>query len=292
MSRYLDPKADVVFKKIFGDHPKLLISFLNALLPLPANSPIVTLTYLQNEQVPVIPEFKRTIADVKCTDAQGRVFIVEMQMNWTDHFKQRLLFGTSQAFVKQLTKGEEYKFLQPVYGLGLVAEIYEKSTSDWYHHYQLVKKGDATQDVIDHLQLIFIELPKFPIQSSKEKQLRLLWLRFLREVDEKTTTVSKDLLGVPEIAQALELAEESAYTPGEITLYESYWDQVSREKTLIMDKYAKGLVEGKAEGLIEGEAKGIEKIAINMLKDNELLDKISRFTGLSQDDIIKLRNKM
>ena len=23
-------------------------------------------------------------------------------MNWTDHFKQRLLFGTSQAFVKQL----------------------------------------------------------------------------------------------------------------------------------------------------------------------------------------------
>ena len=86
MSRYLDPKADVVFKKIFGEHPKLLISFLNALLPLSPNSPIVTLTYLQNEQVPVIPEFKRNIADVKCTDAQGRVFIVEMQMNWNRSF--------------------------------------------------------------------------------------------------------------------------------------------------------------------------------------------------------------
>ena len=33
MSQYLDPKADVVFKKIFGDHPHLLISFLNAVLP-------------------------------------------------------------------------------------------------------------------------------------------------------------------------------------------------------------------------------------------------------------------
>ena len=233
MSRYLDPKADVVFKKIFGDHPKLLISFLNALLPLPTNSPIVSLTYLQNEQVPVIPEFKRTIADVKCTDArmhgctdaQGWVFIVEMQMNWTDHFKQRLLFGTSQSFVKQLEKGEEYKFLQPVYGLGIVAEIYEK-----------------------------------------------------------TTIVSKDLLAIPEIAQAVELAEESAYTPGELNLYESYWDQVSREKTLIMDKYA--------EGLIEGEAKGIEKIAINMLIDNEPLDKISTFTSLSQDEVVKLKNKL
>ena len=34
MSRYLDPKNDLVFKRIFGDHPHLLISFLNAILPL------------------------------------------------------------------------------------------------------------------------------------------------------------------------------------------------------------------------------------------------------------------
>ena len=281
MSRYLDPKADVVFKKIFGEHPKLLISFLNALLPLPANSPIVSLTYLQNEQIPVIPEFKRTIADVKCTDSDGRVFIVEMQMNWTDNFKQRLLFGTSQAFVKQLEKGQEYKFLQPVYGLGLVAEIDEKTTPDWYHHYQLIKKGDGNHsDVIEHLQLIFIELPKFPIRSENEKKLRLLWLRFLREIDEKTTTVSKDLLAVPEISQALKLAEESAYTPGELNIYESYWDQVSREKTLIMDKYAEGKAEGKAE------------IIINMLKANRPIDEIVLFTGMSQDEILKLKNKL
>src|SRR3990167_7398345 len=193
MSQYLDPKSDVVFKKIFGDHPHLLISFLNAVLPLEPNQHIVELSYLPTEQIPMIPAFRRTIADVKCKDAQGRVFIVEMQMNWTDSFKQRLLFGTSQAFVKQLEKGKEYKLLQPVYGLGIVAEIYEKETSEWYHHYQLVKKGDADHsDVIEHLQLIFIELPKFPIQSPDEKKLRLLWLRFLREIDEKTTTVSKD----------------------------------------------------------------------------------------------------
>ena len=34
MSRYLDPKADVVFKKIFGDHPRAINEFLNAVLPL------------------------------------------------------------------------------------------------------------------------------------------------------------------------------------------------------------------------------------------------------------------
>ena len=32
--KYLDPKADLTFKKIFGNHPARLISLLNALLPL------------------------------------------------------------------------------------------------------------------------------------------------------------------------------------------------------------------------------------------------------------------
>jgi len=251
MSRYLDPKADVVFKKIFGDHPALLISFLNAVLPLASDNIIIEIEYLPTEQIPEIPEFKRTIADVKCKDSKGRAFIVEMQMNWTDSFKQRLLFGTSQAFVKQLGKGQDYHLLQPVYGLGIVAEIYEKTIPEWYHHYQLVKKGTADGDIIDHLQLIFIELPKFPVHSPDEKKLRLLWLRFLREIDENTTTVSQELLDVPEIAQAVKLAEESAYTPTELSVYQSYWDQVSREKTLMHDKYIEGKAEGKAETLIQ-----------------------------------------
>ncbi|MDQ5920796.1 MAG: hypothetical protein QG673_852 [Pseudomonadota bacterium] len=165
MSRYLDPRSDVVFKKIFGDHPHLLKSFLNAVLPLDAEHQIDTLEHLPVEQIPQIPAFKRTIADVKCKDATGRVFIVEMQIDWTDSFKQRLLFGTSQAIVKQLEKGKEYQLLQPVYGLGIVSDICDKMTPEWYHHYKLVKSGAYSTSIIEHLQLIFIELPKFPIQS-------------------------------------------------------------------------------------------------------------------------------
>lgn len=284
MSRYLDPKADVVFKKIFGDHPHLLISFLNALLPIDSDNPIVALSYLPTEQVPSIPEFKRTIADVKCTDAKGRIFIVEMQMNWTDSFKQRLLFGTSQAFVKQLEKGKEYRFLQPVYGLGMVAEIYEKTSPDWYHHYQLVKKGNLESDVIEHLQLIFIELPKFPIHSPDEKQLRLLWLRFLREIDENTKSVSQELLDIPEIAQAIELAEESAYTKGELEVYEGYWDSVRREKTISIDKYTEGKAEGKTEAT--------HRIAKKMLERGIAIDIIMEDTELMREEVEAIKNNL
>jgi predicted transposase/invertase (TIGR01784 family) len=292
MSRYLDPKADVVFKKIFGDHPHLLLSFLNAVLPLEAESPIVSLSYLPTEQIPHIPEFKKTIADVKCIDANGRIFIVEMQINWTDSFKQRLLFGTSQAFVKQLEKGENYQFLQPVYGLGIVAEIYDKESPAWYHHYQLVKKGDLKSDVIEHLQLIFIELPKFRVHSPDEKKLRLLWLRFLREIDEKTVTVSQELLDIPEIREAVILSEESAYTPGELNAYEDYWDSVRREKTLLYAGYSEGMVKGMEKGMAKGIAKGIEQIAINMLKAHKTPEEIALLTGLSEASIATLKRDL
>ena len=84
-------------------------------MPLDTSSLIVALHYLPTEQIPDIPAFKSTIADVKCTDSLGRKFIVEMQMNWTDSFKQWLLFGTSQALVKERLLNNSYNWNKIVY---------------------------------------------------------------------------------------------------------------------------------------------------------------------------------
>jgi predicted transposase/invertase (TIGR01784 family) len=73
--RYLDPKNDFIFKKIFGENANILISFLNALLPLEEGRFIISLEYLPSELVPEIPEFKNSIVDVRCKDNFGRNFI-------------------------------------------------------------------------------------------------------------------------------------------------------------------------------------------------------------------------
>ena len=52
MSKYLDPKADLTFKKVFGEHPNLVLSLLNALLPLPDGMEIKTVEYLSSENIP------------------------------------------------------------------------------------------------------------------------------------------------------------------------------------------------------------------------------------------------
>lgn len=220
MSRYLDPRAGVVFKKIFGGHLDLLISFLNAVLPLPEDRPIVEINCLPTYQVTTISEFRCSIVGVKCTDALKRMFIVEVQMNWTDSFEESLLFDFSCVSVRSASgSGEHYDWLYRTYRLNLVAKAYDV-TEDWNHHYQ-VTESNLHGDEVNRFNLIFIELPKVPVSSPKEKPLRLLWLRFLREINEKTETISEDLLAIPEIAKAVKLAERSAYTPAELESYQS-----------------------------------------------------------------------
>lgn len=230
--KYLDPKADLTFKKVFGEHPELVKSLLNALLPFKSEEEEITsVTYLTPEMVPQTPTRKYSIVDVRCEDAQGRQFIVEMQMVWSAEFKQRVLFNASKAYVKQLNRGEDYSLLKPVYSLNLVNEVFEPELDDYYHYYHLVHE-EYTEKVIDGLHLVFVELPKFTPHTFTEKKMQVLWLRYLTEIDEKTKEVPAELLANPEIAKAVSEIEESAYTEEELLGYDEFWDMVSVEKTL------------------------------------------------------------
>ena len=284
MARYLNPCSDVVFKKVFGQHAHLLMSFLNSLLPLPTDGLIKSLTYLPAEQIPTIPILKRTIVDVKCIDQQGRTFIVEMQIEWSAHFMERMLFGASQAYVWQLGKGEGYEYLKPVYGLGLLGQSFDKISEDFYHHYKIVNVENPQRE-IKGLQFVFIELPKFKAITQAEKRLQILWLRFMSEIHEETKTVDPELLAVPEIKKAIELSEQAVYTPGELAAYDTYWDTVSAEKTLLADKFQEGMKLGVQQGKVEEKV----EIAKNLLAKNVDISIIVTATGLSEAEVEKLK---
>ena len=268
-TRYLDPRNDIVFKRIFGEHANILRSFLNALLPLPDDNKIVSLEYLTPEQVPELPLFKHTIVDVRCKDQSGRQFIVEMQMNWTNAFLQRVLFNASKAYVRQLERAERYEGLQPVIGLSLLDDVFRPETDQFYHHYQMVAAGQP-EAIIEGIQLVFIELPKFKPEALQEK-LRVAWLRFLRETGDVDTAEEATILDLevasvaPEIQEAVTLTREAAFTPGELEAYDRYWDAVRTERTLIEGKSAEASAKARAEALVEGEARGLTKVIIRQV---------------------------
>ena len=301
MPKYLDPKADLTFKKVFGEYPELTISFLNALLPLKDDEKITSVSYLTPEMMPDNPLRKYSIVDVRCTDAKGRMFLVEMQTVWSEEFKQRVLFNASKAYVGQLKKGKKYELLQPVYSLNLVNEVFEKDIDDAYHYYRLVHEKHSDR-IIDGLHLVFVELPKFKPQNFSDKKMLALWLRFLTEIDEQVTEVDPELLADKDINQALELVEISAFDEGQLEAYERFWDGVRVEKALQDDhakiiKQAKELVgqaeeKGRAEGIAEGKAQGAQSekfdTAKRMKADGLPLDVISKYTQLPISEIEKL----
>ena len=292
--RYLDPKNDLVFKKIFGGHPNLVKSLLNALMPLQEGQLIETVEYLPTELVPLIPEMKDSIVDVRCRDNHGRQFIVEMQMLWTPSFQARVLFNASKAYVMQIDGGEAYKSLQPVYSLNLLDDKYIKDSDDYYHHYSIVNIKD-TEEKLDGLEFVFIELPKFKPQKTQEKRMAVLWLRFLTEIKNGTESIPQELLTDKHIVQALEILQESAFSKAELEYYDRIWDRISRERTLLSERTELAKIEGVEEGMEKGMEKGVEKgvelTVINMIKEGCSDDLIVKVADLSIEHIQKLRNE-
>ena len=285
--RYLDPKNDLTFKKVFGEHPHLLKSFLNALLPLPQGEYIESLEYLPTEMVPQIPLLKHSIVDVRCIDNKGRQFIVEMQMLWTDSFKQRVMFNATKAYVRQLDKAEKYELLQPVYALSLVNEIFEPNINEYYHHYRIVHT-EYNDKQLEGLEFVFVELPKFKAQNLTEQKLQVLWLRYLTEIKDGTVNIDEALLQNPEIKEALDYIQESAFTSAELESYDKYWDSIRSEKSLLQGAEDRGMAKGKAKGMAEGKIEGKIEVARELIKKGITLDIIIEVTGLSKLQIEKI----
>lgn len=273
--RFLDPKSDIVFKKIFGQHPALIKSFLNNVLPLPEGHLIESVEYITPEQAPRIPAMKNTIVDVKCLDETGRIFIVEMQMTWTPTFVKRFLFGTSRAYVQQLDAGESYDTLCPVYGLALVNRVFDEETEDCFHHYRMTNVKDMDK-ALEGIELVFVELPKFNPQTWAHRKLGALWLRFLREMG-TLREIPPEFQESPELLKAVTLAEEASYTKGELDAYDYYLDALRVEKAIRHDAYAEGREEGHREAM--------EKFASQLIGEGFGAEKISQLTGLSVEEV-------
>ena len=195
---------------------------------------------------------------------------------------KRFLFGTAKAYVQQLVSGKIYSDLCPVYGLAIVNQEFEESTQDWFHHYRLTKTKDLDK-TLEGIELVFLELPKFNPQTFEHRKVGILWLRFLKETKD-LNTIPEEFKDSPEVIKAIELAEESAYTPAELEAYDEYLDAIRVEQTVRQDSYEEGREEEKQKSEKKLEEEKM-KIARKMLAKGMSVQEASELTGLSEDEI-------
>jgi len=301
MAHYLDPKNDLTFKRVFGEHKHLCMSLINNMLLL--EKPIVELEYQTGELIPELPDLRNSIVDVRCVDSDKRQFIVEMQMYWSESFKSRVLLNASKAYIKQLDKAKEFELLQPVYALNFVDDTFEKSPemeNEYYHYYKIVNIKD-TEKQIKGLEFLFVELPKFKPLNRAEKKLHELWMRFLTEINETTKEVPQELLDNELTCEAVGYMERAAYTKEQLDAYDQRKIDAMTERSVLNDAKkegeAIGMEKGEAIGMEKGEAIGMEKgeaigeqkkaitVALKALEMGMSIEDASKLSGLSKEQI-------
>jgi predicted transposase/invertase (TIGR01784 family) len=207
-------------------------------MPFEKDEFIVSIVYLNNELVPLLPNLKHSVVDVRCVDNNGRHIIIEVQLVFSESFYNRVLFNAAKVYTHQLSKGNEYVGLLPVYSVNIIDDNMGFDGSEYYHHYSIIDKKYPERK-LNGIEFLFIKLPKFNPTFS-EKRIGVLWLKFLSQIENKTEMIPQELMEVPEIAEAISLLEESSYTKQELEQYDKYWDIISTQKSFIYDAEKRG----------------------------------------------------
>ncbi|MBR2104498.1 MAG: Rpn family recombination-promoting nuclease/putative transposase [Bacteroidales bacterium] len=277
--QYYDPKTDVVFKKVFGEHKNLAISLLNAVLQLDGKKRIKDLEYLPSEILPIMGGKRSSAVDVRCQDSYGDYFIVEMQMYWSSDFLRRVLYNCAKVYATLYNKGEEHYKVKRVFSVNILNDVCDNDTANNYHRFNMSEIGNPKR-VIEGIEILCIELPKFKPEDYAQRKMLKLWQEFLTSINAKTgkETVTDELMSNAEVKEALDLCRN--LTDEERGYYDGFWGMEflrnDRDKTVREVSLAEGRAEGRAEGCAEGEKQKSIETARMMKADGESIDKIMR----------------
>ena len=282
--RFINPKTDYAFKKIFGSEQShdILISFLNAIL-YDGRSVIKDLEILNPYLAPRIRGVKATYLDVKAKLDNDTTVIIEMQVLNIEGFEKRILYNAAKAYSTQLGVGEDYNLLDPVIALTITDFEMFPEIEQLISRFILKEKDFLIDYPIYDIELVFVELPKFKKKVDDLETLADKWLYFLkcaRQLD----LVPEGMNLVPEIKQAFEMANEVNLTPEQI-------EDMEMQEMFIHDQrnaIKKALSQGRQEGLEEGKLAAKLEMAQKLL---DILDDaaISQASGLSLVEVQQLR---
>ncbi len=250
--RFLNPKTDFAFKRIFGSEAsrEVLVSFLNAVLALEGAEQIVEVTILDPYQMPRIKGWKDTYVDVRARDRHGRSFIVEMQVLPAPGLEKRVLYNACKAYVGQIQQAEDYRKLVEVIAITITDFFMFRELREIVSTFRLSaaeNPGFTNRD----LALVFVELPKFTKTEAEVSSPLDRWLYFLKEAG-VLDAVPASLAVDPAIEQAFEIANRAGLSDDELRDQERREQWIGMLKSLDPDEARReGEVEGRRQVLLE-----------------------------------------
>ena len=269
MSNKLNLKNDIVFKAFFSKkgNEKYLKEFLESLLK------------IHIEEIEVRSEVSLLKLDEK--EKGGRLDIeaklntgiinIEMQVNNLKNIEKRTAYYASKIMAREVGIREKYENIKPVIMVNILDyELF--GFKEYVSKTEIVLKEHKDYEVIKDLQWYFIELPKFRM-SNQDKLNQWLALidnedrGMIKMAEEKNKTIK-------------EAKKEVEYLTGE--------EEIKRLAEL-REKWAMDRRSEISDAREEGKKEEKLAIAKNMLNKGKSEEDILDFTGISKEELEKLK---
>jgi predicted transposase/invertase (TIGR01784 family) len=273
--RFINPKTDYAFKKIFGstESKDILISFLNALV-YEGNYTIEDLEIINPNLPPKIQGLKDTYLDVRATLNDGTLVIIEMQVLNVQSFGKRVLFNAAKTYAFQLQAGEGYRMLKPLIALTITDFEMFANRDKLISRFVYREKSEGWIYPDNDIELVFVELPKFTKELDQLETITDKWIYFIKFA-RSLTSIPENMDDIPELHRAFEIANQADLTPSEL-------EDLERREMFIYDQ------QGAINLGREEEKRGIARNLLAQLND----EAIASATGLSLKALEELRQEV
>jgi len=289
MARYINPFSDWSFKRIFGQEysKDLLIEFLNQLLL--GEQHITNVKFKDKEMLPETKDQKRGIIyDVFCTTDTGEHIIVEMQNKSQAYFIDRSLFYASKTIVDQGIKGQWDYHLTPVYVICFMNFDVDENTPKKFRTDVVLADKESGEVYSNKIRFIYLVMPLFKKKEEECNTFLDCWIYNLKHMEtlekmpfEAQHKIFKRLAEIAD-SKTLTKEEQEKYDNSMMVMWDNYAVYKHAEE--------KGIIKGEAKGRAEGKKEKAEEIALNLLAYNTPLEVIAKSTGLSIEEIKKLKS--
>lgn len=236
--------------------------------------------FINIEQLGDLKDDRKAVFDIHCRDEQGNYFIIEIQRLKEDFFRDRSVYYSTFPIRSQGEKGKWNYELKRTYTICILDFCFDDTDTDQlFHEVKLVETG-TLKVFSDTLTLFYVELPKFKKQLHELITRADKWLYLLTNMSE-LETIPLPLANDPIFKYVFMDARKAHLTELELEAYyaskKAEWDEYAIRETATR--------EGRQEGIAEGKVSSKIETARLMKLDNEPVEKIIKYTGLSVEVI-------
>ena len=292
MARFIDPRVDWAFKRIFGseDTKECLITFLNGLFE--DELVIKDVTFAKTEKLGLRPDDRGVVFDVYCITNEGKHVIVEMQKKEQEYFADRALYYTARAIVQQGIRGIWDYHLAPVYTVCFMDFVSQSPILKEFRTDLVLTDLQTRQRVSDRMRIVYLQLPLFDKHTEAEcMDIFDCWIYIVKNMNmfEQMPFSEK----YPVFRKLAEIGDLRKLSREELELYDE--DIKNMRDIYATRKFdeKKGMEIGMAKGMEKGMAKGIEKekiaTAYRLLSMGLSDEQVSTATELPLEEIQKMK---